>query len=185
LSSAMCGLEGSMTLAIEVKYASLKPILDERARHLREAVEARAIGRGGITRVSEVTGLSRVTVRAGLKEISLVHPATVGETRAGRIRRPGGGRKPLVNHDPELLRNLVCLVDPAIRAEPQSPLRWTCKTADRLAGELRARRHTVRERTANRLLHSMGYSLQATRKAIEGSQHPDREAQFQHISRRV
>src|SRR4051794_16668098 len=99
-------MESSMTQAIEVKYASLHPVLDERARRLWAAVEARAIGRGGITRVSEPTGLSRVTIRAGLREIALPHPATDGGTHAGRVRRPGGGRTPLVDHYPDLLSDL-------------------------------------------------------------------------------
>jgi transposase len=179
----MGGMESSMTPAIEVKYASLKPVLDERARRLWAAVEARSIGRGGITRVSEATGLSRVTIRAGLKEIGHPHPA--GEEDAGWIRRPGGGRKPLVDQDPKLLSDLESLVDPVTRGDPMSPLRWTCKSAAKLAERLQSRGHPVRERTVNRLLHDLGYSLQANRKTIEGRQHPDRDAQFQHINRRA
>jgi hypothetical protein len=181
----MGGMENSMTQAIEEKYASLKPVLDERARRLWAAVEARSIGRGGITRVSEATGLSRVTIRAGLEEIGHPPPATVGEADAGRIRRPGGGRKPLVDQDRKLLSDLESLVDPVTRGDPMSPLRWTCKSADKLADGLRPLGHAVSERTVNRLLHSLGYSLQANRKTIEGRQHPDRDAQFRYINRRV
>jgi transposase len=185
LGSTMVGMENSVTQAIESKYASLKPVLDERARRLWAAVEARSIGRGGISRVSEATGLSRVTIRAGLKEIGHPHPAWAGEADAGRIRRPGGGRKPLVDQDTRLLATLESLVDPVTRGDPMSPLRWTCKSAAKLAEGLRSRGHAVSERTVNRLLHDLGYSLQSNRKTIEGRQHPDRDAQFQYINRRV
>jgi hypothetical protein len=177
---------GSSTLqAINAKYTSLEPVLDERARRLWAAVEARAIGRGGITRVAEATGLSRVTIRAGLKELEPPSTPTGREPATGRLRRPGGGRKPLVDQDPVLLRDLVTLVDPVTRGDPMSPLRWTCKSAARLAAELRAKGHAVSERTVNRLLHVLGYSLQSNRKTIEGKGHPDRDAQFQYINRRV
>jgi DNA-binding phage protein len=139
----MVGMENSMTQAIKEKFASLKPMLDERARRLWAAVEARSIGRGGITRVSKATGLSRVTIRAGLKEVGHPHTATVGRADTGRIRRPGGGRKPLVDQDPKLLSDLESLVDPVTRGDPMSPLRWTCKSAAKLAEGLRSRGHAV------------------------------------------
>ncbi len=171
--------------AIRAKFNTLEPLLDERARRLWAAVEARAIGRGGIIRVAEATGLSRGTIRAGLRELDA--PASTDERRSptGRLRRPGGGRKPLVDHDPDLLRDLEALVDPVTRGDPMSPLRWTCKSAAKLAEGLQSRGHAVSERTVNRLLHDLGYSLQANRKTIEGRQHPDRDAQFQYINRRV
>jgi hypothetical protein len=172
--------------ALSVKFAALEPLLDERARRLWAAAEARAIGRGGITCVAEATGLSRVTIRAGLKELDL--PMATATHRADgwpRIRRPGGGRKPLADHDPKLLYALETLVDPVTRGDPMSPLRWTCKSAAKLATELRAQGHDVSERSVNRLLHSLGYSLQANRKTIEGCHHPDRDAQFLHINRRA
>jgi hypothetical protein len=181
----MAGMENSMTQAIELKYTSLKPVLDEQARRHWAAVEARSIGRGGISRVTEATGLSRVTIRAGLKEIGRPHLATAGGENTGRVRRPGGGRKPLVDQDVKLLSDLESLVDPVTRGDPMSPLRWTCKSAAKLAEGLRSRGHAVSERTVNRLLHDLGYSLQSNRKTIEGRQHPDRDAQFQHINRRV
>jgi len=165
---------------ISEKYATLAPLLDERARRLWAATEARAIGWGGISRVSEATGLSRITVRAGLDELHL----TRGED-AGKIRKPGGGRKALTEHDPRLLDALEALVDPVTRGDPMSPLRWTCKSADKLATELAANGHPVSERTVSRLLHTLGYSLQSNRKTIEGKNHPDRDAQFRHINRRV
>src|SRR5512142_400572 len=171
--------------SIKAKYTSLEPVLDERARRLWAATEARAIGRGGITRVAGATGLSRVTIRAGLSELDLPVTPDEGRPPTGRLRRPGGGRKLLVDHDPNLLRDLESLVDPVTRGDPMSPLRWPCKSAARLAEGLRSRGHTVSERTVNRLLHDLGYSLQGNRKAIEGKDHPDRDAQFQYINRRV
>src|SRR4051794_26746878 len=171
--------------AINAKYISLEPVLDERARRLWAAVEARAIGRGGITRVAEATGLSRVTIRAGLKELDPPITPSGRVPATGRLRRPGGGRKSLVDQDSVLLRDLETLVDPVTRGDPMSPLRWTCKSAAKLAAELRAKGHAVSERTVNRLLHVLDYSLQSNRKTIEGKGHPDRGAQFHHINRRV
>jgi hypothetical protein len=171
---------------LSTKFASLEPLLDERTRRLWAAVEARAIGRGGITWVSEATGLSRVTIGAGLKELDLpVATPAGGAHRVQRVRRPGGGRKPLADHDPKLLYALETLVDPGTRGDPMSPLRWTCKSAARLAAELRARGHEVSERSVNRLLHASGDSLESDRKSIEGGDHPDRDAQFQFINSRV
>jgi len=168
---------------ISEKYATLEPVLDERARRLWAATEARAIGRGGISRVAQATGLSRITIRAGLDELE----ATLGDEGdlAGRIRRPGGGRRPLTKDDPGLLGALEAMVDPVTRGDPMSPLRWTCKSADKLASELTANGHPVSERSVRRLLHALGYSLQSNRKTIEGKGHPDRDAQFRHINRRV
>ena len=120
---------------------TLEPVLDERARRLWAAAEARAIGRGGITRVAEATGLSRDHHPSGLKELDL--PATPPDPRTRHRADPtrGGGRKPLVDHDPQLLRALETLVDPVTRGDPMSPLRWTCKSAAKLAAELQARGH--------------------------------------------
>jgi hypothetical protein len=176
---------GAVTQTIDAKYTALRPLLDERARRLWAAVEARAIGRGGIIRIAEATGLSRGTIRAGLRELDAPAPPDEGHPPTRRLRRPGGGRKLLVDHDPDLLRDLEALVDPVTRGDPMSPLRWTCKSAARLAEGLRSRGHIVSERTVNRLLHDLGYSLQGNRKTIEGKSHPDRDAQFQHINRRV
>jgi transposase len=168
---------------ITQKYTSLEPFLDERARRLWAATEARSIGRGGVARVSEATGLSRITIQAGLNEL---HSALSGlEDVPGRIRKPGGGRKPLIEHDPKLMLALEDLVDPVSRGDPMSPLRWTCKSAAKLASELESQGYRVSERSVNRLLHALGYSLQSNRKTIEGGDHPDRDAQFQYINRRV
>jgi transposase len=148
-------------------------------------VEARSLGRGGIIRVAEATGLARSTIRAGLKELDLPTSDDDGPVASRRLRPPGGGRKSATDHDPDLLRELEALVDPVTRGDPMSPLRWTCKSADKLAEGLRARGHVVSERTVNRLLHDLGYSLQSNRKTIEGKGHPDRDAQFQYINRRA
>jgi len=168
---------------ISEKYATLEPVLDERARRLWAATEARAIGRGGVSRVSGATGLSRITIQAGLNELHSTLPDQADVT--GRIRKPGGGRKPLTEHAPKLLLALENLVDPGSRGDPMSPLRWTCKSAAKLAAELGSKGYRASERSVNRLLHTLGYSLQSNRKTIEGGDHPDRDAQFQYLNRRV
>jgi Rhodopirellula transposase DDE domain len=178
-------MQHPMTQTIAAKFAILRPLLDERARRLWAAVEARAIGRGGISRVAEATGLSRATIRAGVKELALPVTAPAPQARMERLRRPGGGRTPLGTRDPHLVRALETLVDPVTRGDPRSLLRWTCKSAAKLAVELQAQGHTVSERTVNRLLHDLGYSLQSNRKTLEGCHHPDRDAQFQYINRRA
>lgn len=170
---------------IAQKFTALEPVLDERARRLWAAAEAQAIGRGGIARVAEATGLSRITIRTGLRELHPSSPADAPLSGASRIRRQGGGRRLLTEHDPKLLRALEILVDPVTRGDPMSPLRWTCKSAARLASELQVGGHPVSERSVNRLLHTLGYSLQSNRKTIEGNDDPDRDAQFRHINRRV
>jgi transposase len=174
-----------MTQIIETKFATLKVLLDERARRLWAAVEARALGRGGITRVAEATGISRVIIRAGMKELDRPLAPTPRGEPCEQLRRPGGGRKALVERDPELLGALESLVDPATCGDPMSPLRWTCKSAAQLADELQSQGHAVSERTVNRLLHILGYSLQSNRKTLASGDHPDRDDQFEHLNRRV
>jgi hypothetical protein len=178
-------MQHPMTQTIAAKFAILKPLLDERARRLWAAVEARALGRGGISQVAEATGLARATVRAGLQELALPATATGPQPPPARLRRPGGGRKPLGTRDPHLVQALETLVDPVTRGDPMSLLRWTCKSAAKLAAALQAQGHVVSERTVNRLLHDLGYSLQSNRKTLEGCHHPDRDAQFQYIHRRA
>jgi hypothetical protein len=178
-------MQPPMTQTIAAKFAILKPLLDERARRLWAAVEARALGRGGISQVAEATGLSRATVRAGLQELALPATGMGSQTPPERLRRPGGGRKPLGMRDPPLLQALETLVDPVTRGDPMSLLRWTCKSAAKLATALQAQGHAVSERTVNRLRHDLGYSLQANRKTLEGCHHPDRDAQFQYMNRRA
>jgi transposase len=162
------------------KYDALSGGMGEAMRRRWAAVEARALGYGGLARVSEATGLSRPTIRRGLRELDEGAPL-----RATRQRAAGGGRPRREAEDPKLLRDLDALVDPVTRGDPSSPLRWTCKSTNRLAEELRARGHTVCHQTVGRLLHELRYSLQADRKTHEGADHPDRDAQFHYIARSV
>lgn len=178
-------MQNTITQTLSAKFAPLEPFLDERTRRLWAAVEARTLGRGGIMRVAEATGLSRATIRAGLRELTPPRSSHVPLEAGERLRRPGGGRRALIENDPQLLQALEQLVDPVTRGDPMSPLRWTCKSALRLADELQEQGHTVSDRTVNRLLHELGYSLQANRKTLEGCHHPDRDAQFQYLNRRV
>jgi len=157
--------------------------MDERNRRQWAAAEARDLGRGGVTAVARATGLSRTTITAGLKELALPPEQRMEEST--RVRRPGGGRRSLVESDPGLLASLEQLIEPATRGDPESTLRWTCKSTQRLATELTRQRHAVSPRTVASLLHSAGYSLQANRKTREGTNHPDRNAQFEHINAEV
>ena len=159
-----------------MRLQTVWPLLDERARRLTAANEARAWGRGGISVVSRACGLSRRVIRGGLQE--LTHGRTLPP---GRVRRAGGGRKRVTTIDPTLTSALEALLADATRGDPQSPLRWTCKSTRALADALRAAAHPVSHTTVGRLLGAMGYSLQANRKMEEGRDHPDRDAQFRHI----
>lgn len=163
---------------IRRRYALLSPTWDERQRRLWAASEAQAIGYGGVSLVSRVTGLSRPTIHAGIRDLS-------AEPSRGRVRRPGGGPRRLTETHPGLLAALDALVEPAARGDPQSPLRWTCKSLRRLAAELGGQGSAVSYRVVGDLLREAGYSLQANRKTVEGSQHPDRNAQFEYIAARV
>ena len=178
-------MQNPVTQAIAAKFAILSPLLNERARRVWAAVEARAIGRGGISQVAAATRLSRATIRAGVQELAYPVLATGPQVTPERLRRPGGGRKSLGARDLHLVRALETLVDPVTRGDPMSLLRWTCKSAAKLAVELQAQGRAVSERTVNRLLHDLGYSLQSNRKTIEGRAHPDRDVQFQYINRRA
>src|SRR3954451_1976209 len=166
--------------AIKRRFALLARHLDERARRLLAASEAMAIGRGGASTVARATGVSRRMIGEGIKELSGGPPAG-----AVRIRRPGGGRKRTIDTDPTLREDLERLVEPATRGDPESPLRWTCKSVRKLAEELRGRGHVVSHQLVAGLLHELEYSLQANRKVLEGSQHPDRNAQFEYLNDRV
>jgi hypothetical protein len=168
---------------IRRKYRSLSVEMDERSRRQWAAAEAEEVGWGGVSAVSRATGLSRTTITAGLRELRLPPKARAAE--AERVRRPGGGRRPLTQTDPELLAALEALVDPVTRGDPESPLRWTCKSTRRLANELTRRKHHVSANTVGSLLREAGYSLQANRKTREGASHPDRNAQFEHINAQV
>ena len=161
-------------------YRALNVEMDERRRRQWAAAEAREWGRGGVTAVARATGLSRNTVVAGVRELQL--PARERASAALRIRRPGGGRKALVQTDPELLAALESLLEPSTRGDPESPLRWTCKSIRRLSDELTHQRHAISPNTVALLLKEAGYSLQANRKTKEGASHPDRDAQFRYIN---
>jgi transposase len=162
---------------VRQRFSVLEPVLDEKARRLLVAAESKAWGVGGISAVSKTTGVSRQVIRQGLRELeqSPTHPA-------GRIRRPGGGRKKIKQKDPTLVADLEKLVDPTTRGDPESCLRWTCKSVRKLAEELARMGHEVSYPIVAELLHEMGYSLQANRKTKEGDGHPDRNAQFEHIN---
>jgi Rhodopirellula transposase DDE domain len=168
---------------IRRKYQLLLPEMDERSRRQWAAAEARELGWGGVSLVARATGLSRPTITAGMRELD--QPGAQRAAQAGRVRRPGGGRPPLTSTDPGLRAALESLLEPVTRGDPESPLRWTCKSTRRLAEELTRQDHPVGPRTVAALLHAAGYSLQANRKTREGSRHPDRNAQFEFINASV
>ena len=168
------------TQLVKAKYEALSGRLNEATLRLWAAVEARALGRGGVTTVAKASGLSRTTIYAGLRELDAASEKAANGP--ARIRASGGGRKRLVDKDPTLLNDLDALVEPSTRGDPQSPLRWTCKSTPRLAEELRAKGHRVSQRTTCDLLAQLGYSLQATQKVREGGHHVDRDAQFAYIA---
>jgi hypothetical protein len=165
---------------VRQRFTALEPVLDEKSRRLLVAAESKAWGPGGISAVSQTTGVSRQVIRQGLRELeqSPTHPV-------GRIRRPGGGRKSAKQKDPTLVADLEKLVEPATRGDPESWLRWTSKSVRKLAEELAGMGHGVSYPVVAELLREMGYSLQSNRKTKEGDCHPDRNAQFEYINARV
>jgi hypothetical protein len=170
---------------IEQRWELMRGRLDERQRRTYAAVEAKVIGRGGISQVAAATGLARGTIMAGMQELEgKTNEFFAGATpaAAGSVRRSGGGRKPLTHKDPTLVSDLLALVDPGTRGDPESPLRWSCKSLRVLAEELNAQGHTVSHVVVGELLKAQGFSLQGNAKVIEGNQSPDRDAQFQHIN---
>lgn len=168
---------------IRSRYESLAPVMDERVTRLWAACEAKALGRGGIAAVTEATGILGKRIWSGMRDLKEIGRRPPKEApRLQRVRRPGAGRKPLTEKDPTLVTDLDGLVEPVTRGDPESPLRWTCKSVRKLADELRAMGHQVGPQKVSELLHDMDYSLQGTRKTREGSAHPDRNAQFEHIN---
>jgi len=161
---------------IAERYAAIAPHLNERQRRLWAGAEVRALGHGGITEVSRATGLSRPTLYKALSELE------GPPLEAGRVRRRGGGRKSLRERDPELEAALDALVDPDTRGDPMSPLRWTCKSTGQLALALSRGGHPVSADTVGNMLKEAGYRLQANVKTKEGTQHPDRDAQFRYLN---
>jgi len=172
--------DATIVEALRRKFDALVGDLDERGRRRWAAVEARALGRGGVTAVAAATGLSDRTIRTGLGELDDPRPLA-----AERQRRVGAGRKPHRITQPGLLEALDRLIEPTARGAPTSPLRWTCQSTRRLAAALRDRGFAAGASTVRRSLAAMGYSLQANRKTREGRQHPDRDGQFRHIDARV
>jgi len=178
-------MQNDAVTIVQRKFRMLSPSLNERLRRLWTAAEAKSIGRGGITLVSRATGVAHTTIRRGMRELECQAQQPSAGAGQARIRRPGGGRKKITQTDPELLAALESLVDPLTRGDPESPLRWTCKSTRRLAEELAGLSHPVCARMVAYLLCEAGYSLQANRKTREGSWHPDRNAQFEYINEQV
>jgi hypothetical protein len=162
------------------KYIHLASELDERGRRRWAAIEATSLGRGGIAAVAAATGISDRTIRTGIRELG-ISP----QFGSDRQRKVGAGRKTRTEEQPDLLDALDQLINPSTRGDPMSPLRWTCKSTRTLAQELRTQGYNVGPTTIRGMLHKLGYSLQANRKTREGKEHPDRDAQFQHINKRV
>ena len=166
---------------LKQKFAALLPALNERGRRLAVAAEARALGYGGVAKVARASGVSASTIWRGLRELR--KPGR--RLDSSKVRRAGGGRKSLLDTEPRLAADLDSLVEPATRGDPESPLRWTCKSLRVLANQLQAMGHPISYPTVGALLRQAGYSLQANQKAQEGAQHPDRNAQFEYIYREI
>lgn len=170
---------------IRQRYARIRDSLNERARRLFGASEALAYGYGGIVAVSHATGLARRTIGAGIKELNQIEEGGEPADLRDRIRRPGAGRKKAKEKDPTLLPSLKTLVEATTRGDPESPLLWTARSQRNLIDALKENGHQISRRTLADLLKDLGYSLQGNRKKLEGSQHPDRNAQFEHINEMV
>jgi hypothetical protein len=174
-----------MAIAVDVaeslaaKFSALLPHLDERQKRLYLASEARSLGHGGVAAVARAAGVSRQTVAGGVDELES------GQAPLGRVRRAGGGRKRLADTDPGLRDALLSLVDPDMRGDPMSPLRWTTLSTRRLASELTGQGHRVSADTVAGLLRAEGFSLQGNAKTLEGKQNPDRDAQFRYLNGQV
>jgi len=167
-------------------FVALSPVMDERVTRLWAAAEAEAMGRGGVVAVTRATGILHKRIVAGKRELAdlRANPPTA-PAHTMRIRRHGAGRKTLEVHNPKLVNALEELIDPVTRGDPMSPLRWTCKSTHKLAAELTKKGHPVSASKVWEMLGDLGYSLQSNRKTREGSQHPERNAQFEHINRQV
>jgi len=171
---------------IRSRYIDLASAMDERVTRLWAAGEARSLGRGGIAAVTTATGILGKRIRYGIRDLEEIRLKAPDEApRDQRVRRPGAGRKRLTETDPTLIQDLQALIEPLTRGDPESPLRWTCKSVRKLAEELRAQGHQIGPQKVSELLHDLDYSLQGTRKTREGSDHPDRNAQFEHINRQA
>lgn len=167
---------------IAKRFQILEPVLNERLRRLFAAAEAISIGHGGITVVSEATGVSRRAITQGCKEIENL---SQGDLSSQDIRKKGGGRKKATESQPELLPELEKLIEPYTRGDPESPLRWTCKSVRNLSEELRKKGFKASYNLVAQILKKAGYSLQANQKNLEGTSHPDRNLQFEYINNKV
>ena len=161
------------------KFSDMWPLLDERSRRLVAASEALSLGYGGVSQIRRACGLSRKAIAKGIQEIA------EGNPMPGRIRRLGAGRKNIVERDPKLLVSLEDLIEPETRGDPESPLRWVCKSTRTLAAQLTRQKHPISHEKVAQLLRDQNYSLQSNRKTEEGADHPDRDAQFRHINAQV
>jgi hypothetical protein len=170
---------------VQRRFSSLSAFLDERMRRLVAAAESEVIGYGGISAVARATGVSRRAITEGMKELRQPKVSRESVPAQSRIGRKGAGRKRTVDKDPALREDLDRLVDPTTRGDPESPLRWTCKSVRTLAEDLRREGHAVSYQTVAELLHEMDYSLQANQKTLEGSRHADRNPQFEYINRKA
>ena len=178
-------IEASTVDILRSKYDWLRPLLNERLRRHWAAAEALALGWGGSSAVADATGVSRTTIWSGIVELQQQAHLSEEEIEPHRVRAAGAGRSTCVVADPSLLSALEALVNPTTRGDPMSPLRWTCKSTRQLAKELQRQGHQVEYRTVAALLHNLDYSLQGMRKTREGVNHPDRNAQFEHINAQV
>ncbi|MCP4458346.1 MAG: ISAzo13 family transposase, partial [Cytophagales bacterium] len=174
-------MQNDLLNTIHSKFVLLNPSMNERMRRLWASAEAQQIGWSGISLVAQATGLAHTTIRRGIKELQT--PQNILDVN--QVRRSGAGRKKLELQDTELIKALEALVEPMSRGQPDSPLRWTCKSTRNLADELTRNHHPVSARKVAYLLHEAGYSLQANRKTREGISHPDRNAQFEYINDQV
>jgi len=161
------------------KFSDMWPLLDERSRRLVAASEALSLGYGGVSQIRRACGLSRKAIAKGIQEIA------EGNPMPGRVRRLGAGRKNIVERDPKLLVSLEDLIEPETRGDPESPLRWVCKSTRTLAAQLTRQKHPISHEKVAQLLRDQNYSLQSNRKTEEGADHPDRDAQFRHINAQV
>lgn len=176
----LCFQSMSTLAGLKQKFQAVWPLLDERTRRVMAANEALSLGFGGISEVHRACGLSRKAIAKGIGEIreGIVPPV-------GRIRRPGAGRKPITVSDPRLVEVLEGMIDSQTRGDPESPLRWICKSTRTIAAQLARKKHPVSHAKVAQMLHDLNYSLQSNRKTEEGADHPDRDAQFQHINAAV
>ena len=167
-------------IELRSKYKSILPLLNDRQRRLYLSIEAKHFGYGGITKVSTLSGVSRVVITKGIKELQEIPKGTIVKSRES-----GGGRKKTVDKYPAIKAELKSIIEPHTRGEPESPLLWTSKSLRKISSELKSKGYSVSHRLVGDILKSEGFSLQANRKTDEGKSHPDRNTQFQHIHKKV